>query len=86
MTVLRTGLYEGDNGRLLCDNCCGMSARETGFDLSGLPVKRVKIPSAVIWEREFGEPPKCESCKRDWEQINGKTLPVFKWDKQGELR
>lgn len=59
--VLEPGIiYCGDNGRLLCRDCAGMSAKYTGRDLSGHPVTPVPVSETVAWHAEFGEPMKCE--------------------------
>lgn len=61
-SVLAPGLYEGDNGRLLCHECSGMTARATGRDRSGQRVIRVTDADATDWMQSFGEPMVCERC------------------------
>lgn len=53
-------IYSGDNGRLLCVHCAGMSAKFTGYDLSGHRVIPLGQDDALEWEAHFGEPMSCE--------------------------
>jgi hypothetical protein len=58
-------IYEGDNGRLLCVACSGMTAAYTGRDLSGQPVRAVTPEYAIEFERalaDIGAKCACESC------------------------
>ena len=59
--VLKPGtIYIGDNGRLLCVECAGMSAKYTGHDLSGHRVEVMPYAETVAWFAEFGKPMACE--------------------------
>jgi len=59
--VLKTGvIYSADNGRLICVECAGMSAKFTGHDISGLRVTKVPYATTVEWFQEFGKPMSCE--------------------------
>ena len=61
-SVLKPGIiYSGDNGRLICLHCAGMSAKFTGRDLSGHKVEAMGPDDAQGWFAYFGEPMKCES-------------------------
>lgn len=56
-------LYIGDNGRIFCKDCAGVTARSSGMkrDLSGAKIVKVTQDELDYWIREFGEPMKCES-------------------------
>lgn len=57
--VLTDGLlYIGDNGRVFHGKCAGMSARYSGYDISGQRVRRITSAQA----RDYGLD--CESCGR----------------------
>ena len=59
--VLKSGvIYSADNGRLICVECAGMSAKYTGRDLSGQEVLAVPYSETVEWFKEFGKPMTCE--------------------------
>jgi hypothetical protein len=45
-----TGVYETDNGRVLCHAHLGLSAKHTGYDISGQQIRKV----TPDWE--------CEEC------------------------
>lgn len=64
--VLKPGvIYTSDNGRLICVECAGMSAKFTGRDISGQRVAAVPVSETVPWRAEFGEDMACESgCTR----------------------
>jgi len=48
--VLKPGaLYWSDNGRLVCSQCAGFTARYTGHDISGQKVARVTIGDVEVW-------------------------------------
>jgi hypothetical protein len=53
-------IYSADNGRLVCVDCAGMSAKYTGRDLSGHRVTPVPVSETVDWHKEFGKPMRCE--------------------------
>lgn len=56
-----TALYLGDNGRIYCGGCSGVTAAFTGCDLSGNPV--LKVTQAEIDEaKRIGLALRCESC------------------------
>lgn len=60
--VLKEGvIYSGDNGRLFCRKCAGMTALYTGRDLSGQKVEAVDVSENVEWRKEFGRDMACES-------------------------
>lgn len=68
--VLKAGaIYSGDNGQRICLQCAGASAKFTGFDRSGLKVRKMTKRDALAWQEHFGKPLACEC---------GKT--VFKLD------
>lgn len=56
-------LYLGDNGRCLCGEHSGTSARYTGRDLSGQKVQRV-TPADAAEALAMGFTLKCERCGR----------------------
>ena len=61
MVLAPNGVYLGDNGRCLCGNCSGMSAKYTGHDISG---QRVELITREMLDNEGmtpGDLP-CESC------------------------
>ena len=59
--VLKPGvIYSADNGRLICVECAGMSAKYTGRDLSGQRVTNVPYETTGAWFQEFGKPMSCE--------------------------
>ena len=60
--VLSPGLYAGDNGRILCHECSGITARTTGRDLSGRPVLLMTANDNAEWLRALGQPMRCERC------------------------
>ena len=60
--VLNPGLYEQDNGRLLCHECSGRTAKVTGRDRSGRRVLRMTDADAADWMASFGEVMSCERC------------------------
>jgi hypothetical protein len=64
--VLKPGvIYSSDNGRLICIECAGASAKFTGSDLSGHPVEPVPVAETVLWRAEFGRDMTCEvGCTR----------------------
>ena len=53
-------IYSADNGRLICVECAGMSAKYTGHDISGQKVEAVPYHETVAWFKEFGKPMSCE--------------------------
>ena len=53
-------IYSGDNGRLFCRKCAGMTALYTGRDLSGQKVEAVPVEDNVEWRKEFGRDMACE--------------------------
>jgi hypothetical protein len=58
-------LYLGDNGAALCGAHLGMTARTTGYDLSGQRIMRVTAPYARDFKRDLGEPLTCETCGKE---------------------
>lgn len=59
--VLKAGvIYVGDNGRLICLECAGMSAKYTGLDLSGQKVEALGTAEDTEWLKRFGKHLKCE--------------------------
>jgi len=69
--VLKPGLYEGDNGRMLCHECSGMTAKATGRDLSGRRVVRMTDADDADWMAEIGSPMDCERCKVTRDKVGG---------------
>ena len=65
--LLDDALYFTDNGRVLCGQDAGTSARYTGRDISGQRVARVTHEDDVLWLAQLGEHISCEQC--------GKKLP-----------
>lgn len=63
--VAFTAVYIGDNGRTLCGEHLGATAKFTGRDLSGLNLYRVK-PSDVVAAGICNTPDlySCEECGR----------------------
>lgn len=60
-SVLEPGtIYCSDNGRLICIECAGMSAKFTGRDISGQMIEVVPYNETVEWFRQFGKPMACE--------------------------
>jgi hypothetical protein len=60
--VLKPGIiYSSDNGRLICVQCAGASAKFTGHDISGQAVTALPASETVEWHAEFGRPMSCES-------------------------
>jgi len=53
-------IYSADNGRLICVECAGMSAKYTGRDLSGQRVCAIPYHETVAWFQAFGKPLACE--------------------------
>lgn len=59
--VLKPGIiYHSDNGRLICVECAGMSAKFTGHDISGQKVFALPYSETLEWFKEFGKPMACE--------------------------
>lgn len=58
-----SGVYLVDNGRALCGEHLGASARFTGRDISGQPVHRVTPEEAQEMAAQ-GFDVKCETCGR----------------------
>ncbi len=59
--VLQPGvIYSADNGRLICVECAGGTAKFTGHDRSGQKVEPVPYLETVDWFEEFGKPMSCE--------------------------
>lgn len=56
-------LYFVDNGRVVCHEHAGSSAKYTLRDISGQKVKRVTPKSRAEWLVIFGAPIKCEDCR-----------------------
>lgn len=56
-------LYFGDNGRIFCGRCAGMTATYTGRDISGQRVQRV-TPRVLVECVRLGFVPECESCRK----------------------
>lgn len=54
-------IYYADNGRRICLECAGMSAKFTGYDISGQKVVAAKYAETVEWHKEFGVPLSCEA-------------------------
>lgn len=54
-------IYSADNGRLICLQCAGMSAKYSGRDISGQRVTAVPYHETVEWFSQFGKPMSCES-------------------------
>lgn len=65
--LLDDALYLTDNGRVVCGEDAGASARYTGRDISGQRVKRVTTKNDAYWMAELGSHISCEQC--------GKKLP-----------
>lgn len=60
-TYLKEGaIYEGDNGRLMCVDCAGMSALYTGKDISGRKVRRMAVEDVAEWQAVLSQPMQCE--------------------------
>jgi hypothetical protein len=53
-------VYFGDNGRAICRECAGQSAKYTGRDLSGHRVERATVDDCREWEQVVGAPLACE--------------------------
>ena len=61
---LKSGvIYSADNGRLICLECAGASAKFTGHDLSGQRVLPVPYHETIEWFKELGKPMACECGK-----------------------
>lgn len=58
--MVKGAIYQGDNGRFMCDDCAGASARFTLHDLSGQPVPRLNRWDVEAFAREVGRAPSCE--------------------------
>jgi hypothetical protein len=59
--VLKEGeLYIADNGRLICLQCAGASAKYTGHDISGQKVLRVTPNHRAHWRADMGGEMHCE--------------------------
>ena len=50
-----------DNGRLICVECAGMSAKFTRRDISGQRVTAVPYLETVAWFKQFHKPMACEA-------------------------
>jgi hypothetical protein len=55
-------LYITDNGRIVCDQHAGASAKATGRDISGQRVDAVTDAFAARWLADVGEQVACEDC------------------------
>ena len=70
--ALKAGIiYSGDNGRLTCLHCSGMSAKFTGRDLSGHKVQAMGQADAQEWFAYLGKPMACESGCTTYPAIKG---------------
>ena len=47
-------VFWSDNGRCICASCAGASARFTGHDISGQPVRRVTLEDVRDWPDDLG--------------------------------
>ena len=54
-------IYSSDNGRLICVECAGMSAKFTRRDISGQRVTAVPYLETVAWFKQFHKPMACEA-------------------------
>lgn len=54
-------IYAADNGRLICLQCAGNSAKFTGRDISGQKVMTVPRSENATWKQKFNEDMTCES-------------------------
>ena len=59
MRISDSTLYLGDNGRCLCGEHLGTSARYTGRDLSGQPIMAI-TPEIAKEAQQMGAPLECE--------------------------
>ncbi|HEY9467616.1 MAG TPA: hypothetical protein VIR54_31200 [Vicinamibacterales bacterium] len=65
MRIDNTMIYLTDNGRALCGQHLGSSAKHTGRDISGQPIEPVTPEVATMARDEFGYIPSCEHCGRE---------------------
>lgn len=63
MHISDTTIYLGDNGRALCGQHLGISARTTGRDLSGQAIAAV-TPDIAREAQAMGWTVACEQCGR----------------------
>lgn len=56
------GLFETDNGRILCGAHLGATARATRRDISGQPIRRISAADLAALAVEIGHPVGCETC------------------------
>jgi hypothetical protein len=96
--VLLPGIiYSADNGRLICLQCAGMSAKFSGHDISGQKVTPLPWSETKEWFKKFG---KCMSCEgnctvytnpaspehlESWAKIEAKRPPSL-WECREILR
>lgn len=64
-------IYSADNGRLICLECAGASAKFTGRDISGQKVRRIPRSENAFWRKTFGKDMACECGKTGY----GMTFP-----------
>lgn len=55
-------IYLTDNGRAVCGEHLGATARMTSHDLSGQPIEPITPELARICQAEYGYIPACEDC------------------------
>jgi hypothetical protein len=56
-------IYIGDNGRLMCCDCAGVTPLYSGRDLSGQRVERLDTSAVFELREATGKPVTCE-CRR----------------------
>lgn len=64
MTIQSTAIYLTDNGRALCGDHLGSTARHTGRDLSGQRILRVTPTMVREYAKMDAGDLACESCQQ----------------------
>ena len=59
-------IYSGDNGRLMCSHCAGMTPLYTLRDLSGQRLHKIDACDNKVWDEYFKKNISCECGKTNW--------------------
>ncbi len=71
LILVANAIYIGDNGRLMCRDCAGATARFSGCDLSGARVGRLDAEEVFELREATGKPVACECRKVCLSEIAG---------------
>ena len=65
MQIDSDAIYLTDNGRALCGDHLGMTAKHTGYDISGQPIHKL-TPAEVRYSIAYDKwHPSCEECHKE---------------------